>query len=163
MKTNETFGNRLAKLRKEHNLTQEDLAKKLNISAQAISKWENDLTAPDIDTLIKLSDIFNISLDELLKNEKSNSVIVNEKKDINKMMLKILVKTQKGDNIKVNLPVAIIKIFLENGNISHFISGNKMLEGIDFAQLFVLIEQGIIGELVSMENVEGDHVTITVE
>jgi len=135
MKTNETFGNRLAKLRKEHNLTQEDLAKKLNISAQAISKWENDLTAPDIDTLIKLSDIFNISLDELLKNEKSHSVIVNEKKDINKMMLKILVKTQKGDNIKVNLPVAIIKIFLENGNISHFISGNKMLEGIDFAYL----------------------------
>ena len=163
MKTNETFGSRLAKLRKEHVLTQEDLAKKLNISAQAISKWENDLTAPDIDTLIKLSDIFNISLDELLKNEKSRSVIVNEKKDINKMMLKILVKTQKGDNIKVNLPVAIIKIFLENGNISNFISGNKMLEGIDFAQLFVLIEQGIIGELVSMENVEGDHVTITVE
>ena len=59
----ESFGTRLADLRREHNLTQNDIADRLNISAQAVSKWENDLTSPDIDTLLKLSDIFNISVD----------------------------------------------------------------------------------------------------
>ena len=42
-------------------------------------------------------------------------------------------------------------------------SGNKALEGIDFNQLFAMVEQGIIGELVSVESADGDHVSITVE
>lgn len=126
----------------------------MNISAQGVSKWENNLIAPNIDTLIKLSDIFKISIDKLLGSEKNCDIIANQKKDINKMVL----KSEKGDNIKLNLPVAIIKIFLENGNINHLLSGNKFLDGIDFEQLFDLIEQGIIGELVSMENADGNHV-----
>ena len=55
---NETFGQRLARLRKEKGFTQEDIADKINISPQAVSKWENDISSPDIQTLIKLSDIF---------------------------------------------------------------------------------------------------------
>ena len=65
-----SFGNRLAELRRERNMTQYDIADRLNITAQAVSKWENDLTSPDIDTLIALSDIFDISVDELLKKKK---------------------------------------------------------------------------------------------
>ena len=63
---NETFGQRLARLRKEKGFTQEDIADKINISPQAVSKWENDISSPDIQTLIKLSDIFEVSLDDLL-------------------------------------------------------------------------------------------------
>ena len=54
----ETFGQRFARLRKRQGLKQEEIASKVNISAQAVSKWENDLSAPDIMILPLLSDIF---------------------------------------------------------------------------------------------------------
>ncbi|MBO3446390.1 helix-turn-helix transcriptional regulator [Clostridium sp. CCUG 7971] len=59
----------LKKLRKEKNLSQEQLAKMLNVSRQAVSKWESGKTYPDIDNLILLRDIFNITLDDLIINE----------------------------------------------------------------------------------------------
>ena len=61
-----TFGKKLSSLRKQANLTQSDLADKLNISRQAITKWENGISLPDLDNIKKLSSIFNISIDELL-------------------------------------------------------------------------------------------------
>lgn len=53
--------------REAFNFTQEQLAEKLNVSRQAISKWENNICIPDIDNLIKLSDLYDISLDELIR------------------------------------------------------------------------------------------------
>ena len=61
-----TLGKRIANLRREKNLKQEDLAQMLNISPQAISKWENDLTCPDISILPELSKIFNKTTYSLL-------------------------------------------------------------------------------------------------
>jgi len=66
------FKENLKKLRKEKNISQEQLAEKLNISRQAISKWESGKAYPDIDNLILLRDIFNVSLDELIVNEKAD-------------------------------------------------------------------------------------------
>lgn len=61
-----TLGKRIAINRKRLGLTQDQLAEKLGITAQAVSKWENDLSCPDISILPKLADIFEISIDELL-------------------------------------------------------------------------------------------------
>ena len=47
----DTFGKRFQELRKKHQYTQEDIANKLNITPQAVSKWENDISAPDITLL----------------------------------------------------------------------------------------------------------------
>lgn len=58
--------NKLLKLRKENNLSQEELAERLGISRQAISKWERGEASPDTDNLIQLSNLYRISLDELL-------------------------------------------------------------------------------------------------
>lgn len=58
--------NKLLKLRKEHNLSQEELAEKLGISRQAVSKWERAEASPDTDNLILLARLYNVSLDELL-------------------------------------------------------------------------------------------------
>lgn len=57
---------RLAKLRKEHSLSQEQLAEKIGVSRQAVSKWERAEATPDIDNLISLSRVYGISLDEML-------------------------------------------------------------------------------------------------
>lgn len=66
---NKELGSRIAELRKQNNLSQKDLADQLNISNKTISKWECGNGSPDIESLQKLSKIFNITLDELLKNE----------------------------------------------------------------------------------------------
>lgn len=63
-----TLGYKLSKLRKENNYTQEQLAEILGVSRQAISKWESDTTKPEVEKLIRISEIFNCSLDYLLKD-----------------------------------------------------------------------------------------------
>lgn len=71
------IANRLAALRKEKGLSQEDLAEKLGISRQAVSKWERAESSPDTDNLIALAKLYNISLDSLL--ESSPESIENER------------------------------------------------------------------------------------
>ena len=66
MEQKETLGKRIAALRKEKGLTQEQLAEKVGVSAQAVSKWENDVSCPDITLLPLLADLFGVSVDELL-------------------------------------------------------------------------------------------------
>lgn len=63
------FHEKLKQERKKHNLSQEDLANKINISRQSISKWELEKSYPNIETLIELSEIFDITVDELLKGD----------------------------------------------------------------------------------------------
>lgn len=68
-----TLGNKLSRLRKENNYTQEQLAEILGVSRQSISKWESDISYPETDKLIHLSNLFGCSLDYLLKeNDESN-------------------------------------------------------------------------------------------
>ena len=65
--------NRLYKLRKKHNLSQEELAERLGVSRQAVSKWERGEASPDTDNLIALAKIYNLSLDELIYGEKEEN------------------------------------------------------------------------------------------
>lgn len=68
-----TLGDKLSKLRKENNYTQEQLADVLGVSRQAVSKWESDITYPETDKLIRMSELFNCSLDYLLKESDSKN------------------------------------------------------------------------------------------
>ncbi len=160
----ESFGNRLAEIRKQHNLTQNDIADRLDISPQAVSKWENDLTSPDIDTLIKLAEIFNVSIDELVgkKSYEVQYVEQEERKDISKLMLRIKIDTTAGDRVRVNLPMTAVKALINNDS-AKFISGDSALEAIDFNQIMNMVEQGLIGELVSIDSADGDHISVVVE
>ena len=67
-----TLGNKLAKLRRENNYTQEQLADVLGVSRQSVSKWESDIAFPETDKLIQISKIFNCSLDYLLKDSEED-------------------------------------------------------------------------------------------
>ena len=60
------FNNRLYELRKQKGLSQEELAGRLNVSRQTISKWEVGESAPDMDNLVSISELFGVSLDELV-------------------------------------------------------------------------------------------------
>ena len=77
----QTFGTMIATLRKENGLTQLELAEKMGVTDKAVSKWERDLSFPDINSIPKLADIFNVSIDELMQvkadtkeNTKNNKV-----------------------------------------------------------------------------------------
>ncbi len=64
-----TFGEKLTTLRKEHGLSQEDLAEKLSVSRQAVSRWEVDSTLPDAENLLQISKLFGVSVDYLINED----------------------------------------------------------------------------------------------
>lgn len=65
-----TFAEKLKSIRKQTGMSQEKLAEKLSVSRQAVTKWETDAGIPDIENIMAISALFNISIDELLSNEK---------------------------------------------------------------------------------------------
>ena len=68
-----SLGKTLADLRKKAKMTQSELGERLNISAQAISKWENDLSEPDISTIRRLAEIFNVSVSYIIDPDNVNN------------------------------------------------------------------------------------------
>ena len=161
----ESFGQRFARLRKSKGYTQEQIAEKVNISYQAVSKWENDISSPDISILGELANILDVTIDELLGRVDSHKVeLVEEakRKELKNMLLKIIVNSDEGDRVNIKLPMLLVKTFLDKG-LPFSINGNKSLESVDFKQIIDLVEQGVIGELVNIESSEGDNVKIVVE
>ena len=85
-------GNKILDLRKRENYTQEELAEKMDVTRQTISKWELGETSPNLDEAIKLSKIFKISLDELVGNDFENIIIdkISNTEYLAGMIIKIL-------------------------------------------------------------------------
>lgn len=76
------IGNQLKQARMKFSLTQEQIAEKLFVSRQTISNWENGKSYPDIISVIKLSDLYSISLDELLKGDQKMVRHLDESTDV---------------------------------------------------------------------------------
>ena len=163
-----TLGKRIAQYRKEKGLTQEALAQAMNVSAQAVSKWENDQTCPDITSLPQLSRILGVTVDELLSGKTENLPAVTmqpieNRKAVEEMILRIIMHSVGGDKVRVNLPMALVKVAIELGMEMPQVSGNNSLKNIDFKQIFDLVSHGAIGNLVEVESSDGDTVRIFVE
>ncbi|MBQ3231738.1 MAG: helix-turn-helix transcriptional regulator [Clostridia bacterium] len=163
-----TLGKRIAQYRKEKGLTQEALAQAMNVSAQAVSKWENDQTCPDITSLPQLSRILDVTVDELLSGKTENLPAVTmqpieNRKAVEEMILRIIIDSAGGDKVRVNLPMALVKVAIELGMEMPQVSGNNSLKNIDFKQIFDLVSHGAIGNLVEVESSDGDTVRIFVE
>ena len=165
---NETIGSRIAKFRKEKGRTQEDLANLMGVSAQAVSKWENDASCPDISLLPKLAQILGITTDELLtgKNNTVQLVPADKRKPFDQMVMRILVNSNEGDKVKVNLPLPLVKVGLEIGmQMIPNLTGDagNLLQGLDLSKLVKMVEMGYMGKLIEVESADGDTVEIVVE
>ena len=163
-----TIGKRIAALRREKNLKQDDLAQMLEVSPQAVSKWENDQTCPDINLLPKLAKILGVSVDELLSDKQELQPVVtlvpeDQRKDIKDMVLRIVVDSADGDKVRVNLPMALVLLAMEMGMEMPQVSGNDALKDIDWAQVMELVRHGVMGNLIEVESADGDIVRIFVE
>ncbi len=95
------FCDKLQKIRKEHNITQEGLADRLNVSRQAVSKWESGAAYPDTEKLIQISKIFNVSLDDL----------INENSDVNKTTIEKKFNFMETFNIVLDFIARVFKMF----------------------------------------------------
>ena len=140
---NQTLGSRIAELRRKKNMTQEELAAELGVTPQAVSKWENDLSCPDITLLPK-----------------------EERKPIKDMILRVVVNSKDGDKVRVNLPMTLVQVGLQMGMQMPQVTGGSAAEAmksIDIEQIFKLVEQGVIGKLVEVESAKGDTVEVFVE
>lgn len=129
------IANRLAKLRKEKGYSQEELAEKLGLSRQAVSKWERAESSPDTDNLICLAKLYNISLDELLRTEEDIESIkesIKEKQAKEKKDVKVTptsIQVIDGDE-EINL--SFNGIYIKDGDEAVVI-GNKPIEALNEA------------------------------
>lgn len=165
---NESIGNRIQKFRKEKGLTQEELAEKLGVSSQAVSKWENGASCPDIGLLPQLCRVLGITADELLngKSETVTLVPAAQRKSLDELIMRIRVNSNDGDRVRVNLPMSLVKVGLELGMVTMPSTGgnaDQLLQRVDLEKILAMVEQGLIGKLVEVESADGDVVEITVE
>ena len=162
----QTLGERIAYYRKAANMTQAELAEACSVTAQAVSKWENDLTAPDISLVPKLAELFHVTTDELLGVPKRTVAAVDPAKvDMSKMLFRVRVLSKEGDKVNVNLPLALAELLLSDGAMSSKLFGSKgdALKSIDFAQIVALVRRGAMGKLVEVDSADGDKVEVWVE
>ena len=124
--------NRLYELRKQKGLSQEELAEKLGVSRQAVSKWERSEASPDTDNLIALAKIYDLSLDELIFGEKQKEEKQEEKEkeeSTEKSADEPVTDTPDGIN-KVNIGPGGIFVESEDGDKVHIsLKGIKITEG----------------------------------
>lgn len=162
-----TLGEKLSEKRRAKGFTQDEIAEKLGVTPQAVSKWENDASCPDISLLPQLASLYETTIDELLSKESAPAVAYlppEKRKNFNDMVFRILVQ-DGGDKVKVNLPMPLVKFALETGiqlggmNIN---VGDADLSKIDFVALIQMVENGLIGRLVEIEGEDGETVIIEV-
>jgi len=123
----QTLGMMISSLRKEKGMTQLELAEKMGVTDKAVSKWERDLSFPDINSIPKLAEIFEISVDELMQ------VKTETKENISKNKVDEIVDiAMKGIGIAMGIAVVVLSVLGELETNSAF----SML-GIGLASLSI--------------------------
>lgn len=129
----DTLGKRVGLLRREKGITQEALAERLGVTPQAVSKWENDISCPDIALLPELARLLGVSTDELLSGKKTENAMrllpPEERKPLEEMLLRLVVDTAEGDKVRINLPMALVQMAVEFGMDMPQINGVDALRG----------------------------------
>lgn len=160
-----TIGSRIAYGRKAKGYTQEEFSQLLDVTAQAVSKWENDASCPDIQLLPKIAEILNTTTDELLTGKKSEKK--EEKQDINvdTSNIKININVLKpGQNpVNVSLPLSMVKRFAKIGNGISGIIGNGTIDSVKFDEIISLVENGATGEILNVVADDNTNVKISIE
>ena len=167
----ENIGAKIAELRREHNMKQDELAEMLGVTPQAVSKWENGASMPDISLLPKIAQIFGVTIDDLfgMNNTPKPDVQMlpaEKRKSFDEMILRIRVQ-DGGDKVNINLPLPLIKIALEMGmnssmGLDNVNIGKVNLSTVDFSRIIKCVEAGVIGKLIEVEGSDGETVVIEV-
>lgn len=141
------FGENLKTLRKQKGFSQEELATRLHVVRQTISKWEKNLSVPDADTLIRLAEILEVSVSELLgakiENENTASDVAEQLSRINEQLA---IKNRRSRRIWKIVAIILAAIILINIFIAVFFSVPSLNEGIQSNQPEIIDQTQIIEE-----------------
>lgn len=124
------FNEKLIMLRKQNNLSQEQLGEKLEVARQTISKWELGETTPEMDKLIKLSEIFSITLDELVKDEKETEVRNDPNNTNTQKLAGMTIRILKGIGIFLIVSVVLYVALIVIGIVTFNVEGNVIVTEI---------------------------------
>ena len=163
-----TLGRRIQALRKEQALTQDALAERMDVTPQAVSKWENDQSCPDIMSLPKLARELHTTVDTLLTGEAAATPALPQKKP-EELIVRISIHPEDEARVCLNLPFTVFRLGALHNLISFTFHANEgeldaealaqQLAQVDFHAIVRLIEQGARGMLVNA----GDMLTIWTE
>ena len=141
------FGENLKTLRKQKGFSQEELATRLHVVRQTISKWEKNLSVPDADTLIRLAEILEVSVSEFLgakiENENTASDVAEQLSRINEQLA---IKNRRSRRIWKIVAIILAAIILINIFIAVFFSVPTLNEGIQSNQPEIIDQTQIIEE-----------------
>lgn len=141
----ETLGKRIAAWRRRVGMTQDQLAERLGVTAQAVSKWENDQSCPDIATLPRLAEIFSVTTDQLLgvpqKEEVHTGEVVTEKDEDKHSLFEIDLSGSKKDALGLGIWVLLSGALLLLNN--HFNQNGGIWESLMIAGLLTIGFMGI--------------------
>lgn len=158
-----TLGERLSAARKNKGLTQDDFAKLLDVTPQAISKWENNLSCPDILLLPKISEILGVTIEELLTGETKKEVKSKfSVTDNSKLKLKIRISPLNKKPTNITVPAALVKRVAKIGNGISGILGNSSISSSQMEEILELAEDGATGEILNIEAEDGTVITIEI-
>ncbi len=168
-KKEETIGERISRLRKNKGYTQEEFSSLLGVTPQAVSKWENGASCPDITLLPKIAEIFSITTDELLTGKKHENANISspvaeassQTADKIKLVINVLKPNQKP--IKITLPFAFVKRVVKVGvNISGIV-GSNVITNSQLEQILSLVDEGITGRILDIVTEDDTNVIIEIE
>lgn len=126
----QTLGMMISSLRKEKGMTQLELAEKMGVTDKAVSKWERDLSFPDINSIPKLAEIFEISVDELMQVKTETKGNMNRNK-----VDEIVDTTLKGIGIAMGIAVMVLSILGELETKTAFIMLGMGLASVSISLL----------------------------
>ena len=144
-----TIGENIAYFRKKNKLTQEELAEKLSVTSQAVSKWECDSSYPDITGMQALAKVLGVTIDEIINGEQQIPELSEAPKEkIDRRIL--LINVEASDtSIITRLPVSFVKKSIENGTLKKIV-GEEAFE--QFGALEDMIDSGLTGPIINVDN-----------
>ena len=153
-----TIGQNISYFRKKSGMTQEELAEKMNVTSQAVSKWENDLSYPDIECVGRLAAILGTTVNCIIDGEDvAPHVELCETETPEKRILLLSVKV-KPDNMNVNvrLPVEVILKAYNENRLEKLLGKNSG----HVESALEIIKSGVVGTIV---DVEGEEQSVKIE
>ena len=156
-----TIGQNIAYFRKQKNLTQEELAEKMSVTAQAVSKWECDTSYPDITVMQTLAKVLGINVDSLLEGERPVAELCEASAEvIDRRILSIQVDASET-HVTTRFPVNAMKKAIENGVMEKLVGEDTFVQIIGSLSM---VDEGFVGTLVEVDHDGGSvRVRITVE
>lgn len=157
------IGSNIAALRKEKGITQEELANALGVSAQAVSKWENNSSCPDVSLLTVIADYFGVTVDALLRSGAEEITRADPPSTDNnvaavrggKRNVRIKVTQPNGKETNVKVPFGVVKMGLR---VNVFGLQRDVADKIG-----ALLDDPAAADILSVDGENGEHVTISIE